>query len=67
MVDLLDCPYRSQMMELRIPVGMTHHTATLLGAAYILSHLQDEFFGTVKFCFQPAEEASDGGAEANGP
>ena len=64
MVDLLDCPYRSQNDGIAHTCGHDAHTATLLGAAYILSHLQDEFFGTVKFCFQPAEEASDGGAEA---
>ena len=64
MVDLLDCPYHSQNDGIAHTCGHDTHTATLLGAAYILSHLQDEFFGTVKFCFQPAEEASDGGAEA---
>ena len=51
-----------KMMELRIPVGMTHIQLHFL--AQHMSHLLDEFFGTVKFCFQPAEEASDGGAEA---
>ncbi|KHF04724.1 amidohydrolase, partial [Vibrio parahaemolyticus] len=32
----------------------------LLGAALILNELKDEFCGTIKFMFQPAEEGSGG-------
>ena len=43
--------------------GHDAHTAALLGAARILSQLRSEFAGTVKLCFQPAEEAATGGAQ----
>lgn len=64
MTELHDCPYRSQNDGIAHACGHDVHTATLLGAAYILSRLRDEFTGTVKLCFQPAEESSVGGAEA---
>jgi amidohydrolase len=38
--------------------GHDVHTAALLGAALVLSDLKDRFRGTVKFIFQPAEEAN---------
>ncbi|EKO4624691.1 amidohydrolase [Campylobacter jejuni] len=40
--------------------GHDGHTAGLLGAALILNELKDEFCGTIKFMFQPAEEGSGG-------
>ncbi len=40
--------------------GHDGHTAGLLGAALILNELRDEFSGTIKFMFQPAEEGSGG-------
>lgn len=43
--------------------GHDTHTAILLGAAKILSNMQDEIVGTVKFIFQPAEEELPGGAK----
>jgi len=42
--------------------GHDVHTATLLGAAMILSRIRDELNGTVKFIFQPSEEKNPGGA-----
>ncbi len=36
--------------------GHDIHTTVLLGAASLLANLRDEFAGTVKFLFQPAEE-----------
>lgn len=42
--------------------GHDLHTTILLGAAYVLSRNKD-FAGTVKLCFQPAEEVG-GGVEA---
>lgn len=54
-------------------VGVMHacghdaHVATLMGVASILSELQEQLPGTVKFIFQPAEEGppsgEDGGAD----
>lgn len=41
--------------------GHDGHAAWLLGSARILSALQDELRGNVKFVFQPAEEGGGGG------
>ncbi len=35
--------------------GHDVHASSLLGVAGILSRMKDEFSGTVKFIFQPAE------------
>ena len=40
--------------------GHDAHTAILIGAAKILKELQEEIPGTVKLCFQPAEELAQG-------
>lgn len=66
MEELGDCPYRSQNKGVAHMCGHDAHTAALIGAARILSQLRDEFPGTVKLCFQPAEEAATGGAQALG-
>ena len=43
--------------------GHDAHTAILLGTAFVLSELRRDLAGTVKFLFQPAEEANpQGGA-----
>ncbi|KAA3629914.1 MAG: amidohydrolase [Bacteroidetes bacterium] len=42
--------------------GHDVHTASLLGAARILNELRDEFEGSIKLLFQPAEEKLPGGA-----
>ncbi|MBC7745334.1 MAG: amidohydrolase [Flavobacterium sp.] len=42
--------------------GHDVHTSSLLGTARILAQLKDEFAGTIKFIFQPAEEKLPGGA-----
>jgi amidohydrolase len=42
--------------------GHDIHMATVLGAAKILSNLRKDLNGSVKFIFQPAEEAPPGGA-----
>lgn len=44
--------------------GHDAHTATLLGAASVLSRLRERLPGTVLFLFQPAEECPPGGAAA---
>lgn len=42
--------------------GHDVHTASLLGTAKILNELKEEWEGTVKLLFQPAEEVLPGGA-----
>ena len=64
MEELGDCPYRSQNTGIAHMCGHDAHTAAVIGAARILSQIRDEFPGTVKLCFQPAEEAASGGAQA---
>jgi len=44
--------------------GHDAHTAMLLGAVHVLHDMRNQFDGTIKFIFQPAEEKSpDGGAK----
>lgn len=54
--------YSSEFSGKMHACGHDGHTAGLLGAAYILKNLSDDFDGTVKLMFQPAEE-TDGGAQ----
>ena len=42
--------------------GHDVHTASLLGTAYILQSLKNNFGGTIKLIFQPGEERLPGGA-----
>lgn len=42
--------------------GHDLHTSSLLGAAMILAHHQEQVHGQVRFCFQPHEERIPGGA-----
>jgi amidohydrolase len=70
-----DLPFRSKVKATYDgkQVGVMHacghdaHTGMLLGAAQIIAALKDQWPGTVKFIFQPAEESpplgEDGGAE----
>ncbi len=57
-----DVPYRSQVDGVMHACGHDAHTAILLGVARLLMDRRDEFSGTVKLCFQPAEEVPPGGA-----
>ena len=57
-----DVPYKSKNEGVMHACGHDVHTASLLGVARILSELKDEFNGTIKFIFQPADEKSPGGA-----
>jgi amidohydrolase len=57
-----DVPYKSQNVGVMHACGHDVHTSSLLGTATILSQLKDEFSGTVKLIFQPAEEKLPGGA-----
>ena len=54
--------YASKKEGVMHACGHDVHTASLLGAAHILSAIKDEFEGTVKLIFQPAEEKIPGGA-----
>ncbi len=55
-----DVPYRSQHDGVMHACGHDGHTAIALGTAYYLSQHRDNFTGTVKMIFQPAEEGPGG-------
>ncbi len=55
-----DIPYRSQHNGKMHACGHDGHTAIALGTAYYLSQHRDDFAGTVKIIFQPAEEGPGG-------
>ncbi|MBN1930502.1 MAG: amidohydrolase [Desulfobacterales bacterium] len=55
-------PYASKRPGYMHACGHDGHTACLVGAALVLSKIQDELKGPVKFIFQPSEEF-DGGAQ----
>ncbi|MEQ9405337.1 MAG: M20 family metallopeptidase [Cyclobacteriaceae bacterium] len=54
--------YRSKNEGIMHACGHDVHTSNLLGVAKILNELKNEWTGTIKFIFQPAEEKSPGGA-----
>ena len=56
------CSYISKNEGVMHACGHDVHTTCLLCAARILSQLKDEFEGTIKLIFQPAEEKLPGGA-----
>lgn len=57
-----DLPYRSVNDGVMHACGHDAHTAMLLGTAFILNELKDEFSGTIKLIFQSGEEKLPGGA-----
>lgn len=57
-----DLSYASQNKGVMHACGHDAHTASLLGAAFILQSIKKEFAGTVKLIFQPGEEILPGGA-----
>lgn len=57
-----DVPYKSQNPGVMHACGHDVHTSSLLATARILQGIRDEFEGTVKLVFQPAEEKAPGGA-----
>jgi len=60
-VEESDISYKSTCPGKMHACGHDGHTATLVGAAMVLSRLADELPGQVKFIFQPAEEGGGGG------
>ena len=56
-----DVPFRSEVDGKMHACGHDCHTAMLLGAARILKSKENDFNGTIKFLFQPAEEGGAGG------
>ncbi|MCH4110136.1 MAG: amidohydrolase, partial [Eubacterium sp.] len=56
-------PFASENPGFMHACGHDAHAAWVLGAAEILSRLRDQFSGTVKFVFQPGEEAGKGARE----
>ncbi|GAA4416982.1 M20 family metallopeptidase [Nibrella viscosa] len=57
-----DVSYKSTVAGVMHACGHDVHTSSLLGTARILNVLRDQFEGTVKLVFQPAEEKAPGGA-----
>ncbi|WP_316804630.1 amidohydrolase [Pedobacter nototheniae] len=57
-----DKPYCSKNQGVMHACGHDVHSSSLLGTAYILNQLKDDFGGTIKLIFQPAEELLPGGA-----
>lgn len=55
-------PFASTVEGIMHACGHDAHTAMLLGVAEVLFSLKDEIPGSVKFLFQPSEEAFPGGA-----
>lgn len=55
--------YQSEVPGVMHACGHDGHVAMLLGAARILSQMRQELHGTVKLCFQQAEEVGEGTAE----
>ena len=58
-----DVPYKSQNQGIMHACGHDAHVAALLGTAFILNNIKDEFVGRVKLVFQPSEERFPGGAK----
>ncbi|CAF3413567.1 unnamed protein product [Rotaria sp. Silwood2] len=54
--------YTSKNIGVMHACGHDVHTTSLLGAAKILNELKNDFEGTIKLIFQPAEEKLPGGA-----
>ncbi|MBS1620447.1 MAG: amidohydrolase [Bacteroidetes bacterium] len=60
--EMNEVSYKSTCEGVMHACGHDAHTASMLGTAFILDSLKDEFGGTVKIIFQPAEEILPGGA-----
>lgn len=61
-IEQTEASYASKNVGVMHACGHDVHTASLLGAAKILSTLKEEISGTIKLIFQPGEEKLPGGA-----
>ena len=57
-----DKEYASKNKGVMHACGHDVHSSSLLGTAFILNSLKEDFGGTIKLIFQPAEELLPGGA-----
>lgn len=55
-----ELPYESRRGGVMHACGHDMHMSVLLGTAQVLTQMRDELKGTVKFIFQPGEEANGG-------
>jgi len=55
-----DLPYESKKIGIMHACGHDVHMTVLLGTALVLSKAKDDFIGSVRFIFQPGEEANGG-------
>ena len=60
--ELNEVSYRSKNNGVMHACGHDVHTSSLIGAAIVLNSLKNDFEGSVKLLFQPAEEKLPGGA-----
>lgn len=60
MADAINAPYRSRVEGVKHGCGHDVHTTVGLGVATVLTSLKEQLHGSVKFIFQPAEEAATG-------
>ncbi|MDA1349308.1 MAG: M20 family metallopeptidase [Chloroflexi bacterium] len=58
MQDMCGTPYQSENEGIAHLCGHDGHVASLLGAATVLAGVRDRLPGTVKFFFEPSEEAT---------
>ena len=61
-IEANEVDYKSKNPGVMHACGHDAHTSSLLGTAKILTELKNEFGGTIKLIFQPAEEKLPGGA-----
>jgi amidohydrolase len=60
--ELNECSYKSKNEGIMHACGHDAHSSSLLGTAYILQKIKENWEGTVSFIFQPGEEKLPGGA-----
>ena len=56
LLEKTDVPYKSNTENVMHACGHDGHTAMLMGAAVVLSQMESELKGSVRFVFQPGEE-----------